>query len=501
MSLPLTRVTLYVSLTMRALLGQSRFREAIKVKQAEVAGVSSVRVPRLNLDSVLTIRPSMSITARDEDYEDLLAAAGPYSPVGLRGAVTSRDMRRQWLVSTEEFSRDSILEPYARLLRDNTPFKLLNKKEMQEEENVVRSESQRIRQLLHGVNVSLLKGSATFSDPGAQERHNMLEDIRQDMKIQHSKLKTIVKSSAHMAGDERFISTQHRYDFVKANQNGTAQTRTAFKGAKAIRNSMVWRDRVDSVLYNNTKNQFELAQQVQNDLVRRELSQAAAGRDKEAAQTTCACKRWLAAIIIARLNMNIRPILIASHTLSQHSARVIQRVWKQFREQAYARRAFGIALIKKWWRVHEDIIRINMYNRAANKIKTFILDTKDVIPVMPAIYKYKRCVVALQRQMRSAIERNSVTRKKLLTQYDKVEKSLLVLLVREKVASIRLLHVAQVTLHTYFMLHTFVLHIYVYIYSHKALHVYFILHIYVVAHLHIYTPTHSSCTMLRLHTY
>ena len=269
-----------------------QFREAIKMKQAEVAEagmcaehkakpkkgqrLAPVQVPSLKLDTVFAMGTFESNFTRNvqrgyENYDSILNSRhGPFSPTALRGAVTDREMRHRWLESTERFSRYRILHPFATARRVATPAKQLRKQEIEAEEKMVRTEARRINSLLHGVNVSLMKGTATFKDAGAQQRHNVLEDLQQEMKTQHEKLRGIVMSSAKIDGDTRFDKVPHRYDFLKANAHGTAQTRTHFRGARSVRNSIEWTEKADSALCNNARKRFDLAERVRNDLTRRE---------------------------------------------------------------------------------------------------------------------------------------------------------------------------------------------------------------------------------------
>jgi len=433
---------------------RDQLREALKIKQAEVgeAGMAAehrpkaktgqlppVRVPRLNLEAAMAVQPRESRTARWEPYEDVLASpAGPFSPAAVYGAVTDRDSRRLWLAGTKKFSRDSILEPYAIPPRDKTSFKMLGRKEIAAEEQVVRGESRRISELLHRCNVSIMKGSGTFRDPGAQERHNMLEYIQEDIKEQADKLRSIVKSSAKIDGDERFTRVPHRFDFVKANHEGTAQTRTDFCGAKHIRNSVEWSERVDAALFKNAKKQFEVAEQVEDDLIRRDLRQQAAAMGEEAAQIKVAQQRWLAGMILAHLNFFFfRPKFIFSYVYRDHKMRMIQRCWRRHRAKTNARRLESMRIIKRWYAKNRQTILDAVKARAVRKIKTFILETKDVVQVMPAIYRYKRAVVLLQRQIRASVHRMLETRRRLLKQYEKSEKQILVALVRERADFVR----------------------------------------------------------------
>jgi len=440
---------------------RDQFREAMKLKQAEVGragmsaqhkprtldrthGLAATRVPRLNLEAATTMSShalGKSRTSRGarEHYTDLLTSpGGPFSAAGLRGAVTDRDMRRQWLASTAEFSRDSMLEPYATRTRPRTPFTLLSRKQIKEEEAAVRSESRRISQVLHRVNVSLMKGSGTMADPGAQERHNMLEDVQQEMRENCGKLLSIVKSSAELAGDERFKSTPHRYDFVRANHQGTAQTRAKARGAQYIRNSVVWTDKANSVLHNNTKKRFEVAEKVEDDLIRRDLRLQAATLNEEQARAESAKKMWLTATVLALLNFRyFRPKIMSVNILRHRSARVMQRGIRQFLNVFRARKATSMAVIKRWFRKNEEVIRFAARNRAANKIKLFIEETRNTVAVLPTIRRYKRAVVILQGLFRETHARQIATRKKLLLHYDKVERPLLVALVRDKIAAVR----------------------------------------------------------------
>ena len=428
---------------------REQFREALQVKQAEVAeaGMSAehrpkpkaghlpqVRVPRLDLESALAGVAGGSKTSRGEHYGHVMASpAGPFSPAAVHGAATDRKQRRLWLERTNEFSRDSILEPFAIPVRDKTPFKLLRKKEIAAEEEVVRGESRRISQLLHRCNVSIMKGSGTSRDPGAKERHNMLEDICEDMKQQAGKLQNIVKSSAMIDGDERFSRVPHRYDFVRANLHGTAQTRTEFRGAKLIRNSVEWTERVDSVLLKNAKKHFEVAERVEDDLLRRDTRLHAARMGEEEAQMQSAQRRWLVGMILARLNFSFfRPRFVFEHVYRDHKMRIIQRCWRRYRAKIDAQRERSVRTIRNWYARNRDTIQNAMKARAVKKIKTFILETKDVNHVMPAIYRYKHAVVCLQRQLRATCHRMAETRRKLLKQYEKTEKHILVALVRER---------------------------------------------------------------------
>ena len=54
-----------------------------------------------------------------------------------------------------------------------------------------------------------------------------------------------------------------------------------------------------------------------------------------------------------------------------------------------------------------------------------------------AIYRYKRSVVLLQRQIRASVHRILETRRRLLKQYEKSEKHILVTLVRERADFVR----------------------------------------------------------------
>jgi hypothetical protein len=274
---------------------RGQLKEAMKTKQAEVSNaersveqkpkLAKVKVPRLNLETAMKTQASKSLTTRSlrEDYDEgSISPSGPFSARVLREALTDRGKRQQWLASTKEFSKDSILEPYAVTERQATAFKLLAKQEMVIEEQVVRGEAQRISDILHRVNVSLMKGTATSADPGARERHNTMEDIQQELKEQTDKLRNIIKSSATIDGDERFLkSTPHRYKFTKANQEGTAHTRLVFRGPQYTRNAVIWTDKSDSALYNKAKLSFKLAEQVEDGLIRRAL-RAQAGIHPEA---------------------------------------------------------------------------------------------------------------------------------------------------------------------------------------------------------------------------
>ena len=93
-------------------------------------------------------------------------------------------------------------------------------------------------------------------------------------------------------------------------------------------------------------------------------------------------------------------------------------------------------LIAKWWQDHKEPIRAAMYSREVEKIKTFYEETKNQEAVMPKIRRFKRAVLYLQREMRGVLHRCEKTRKRLLAQYDKVEKKTLVELVRERIKSI-----------------------------------------------------------------
>jgi hypothetical protein len=437
---------------------RNQCREAMKLKQAEVGqagmsvhhrpertiGLAAVRVPRLSLEAATTMsspRKGKSRTSRvaREHYEDVLASPrGPYSVAGLRGAMTDREMRRRWLASTEEFNRESILEPYSTPPRDRTPFVMLSRKQIKAEEELVRSEASRISQVLHRVNVSLMKGSATMADPGAQERHNMLEDIQQDMREHAGKLFSIVKSSAEIAGDERFKSTPHRYDFIKANHEGTAQTRTQVRGARSIRNAVVWVDKANSALYSNMKKTFEVAEKVEDDLIRRDLRLQAARLGEEHASVESAQKLWLTATVLALLNFRyFRPKMKSVHMRRECCAKAIQKCIRKYLKKIRARKARSSAVISRWYVKNRETIRVAAKNRAASKIKLFIMETKDTVAVMPAIRRYKKAVVTLQQKFRETGLRQIATRKKLLQHYDKVEKLLLMALLRDKMGAAR----------------------------------------------------------------
>ena len=437
---------------------RNQCREAMKLKQAEVGqagmsaqhrpdrtiGLAPVRVPRLSLEAATTMSSprlgkSRTPRAAREHYEDILASPrGPYSVAGLRGAMTDREMRRQWLASTEEFSRECILEPYATPPRDRTPFVMLSRKQIKAEEELVRSEASRISQVLHRVNVSLMKGSATMADPGAQERHNMLEDIQQDMREHAGKLFSIVKSSAEIAGDERFKSTPHRYDFIKANHEGTAQTRTQVRGARSIRNSVVWVDKANSALYSNMKKTFEVAEKVEDDLIRRDLRLQAARLGEEHASVESAQKLWLTATVLALLNFRyFRPKMKSVHMRRECCAKAIQKCIRKYLKKIRARKARSSAVISRWYAKNRETIRVAAKSRAASKIKLFIMETKDTVAVMPAIRRYKKAVVTLQQKFRETGLRQIATRKKLLQHYDKVERLLLMALLRDKMVAAR----------------------------------------------------------------
>ena len=94
-------------------------------------------------------------------------------------------------------------------------------------------------------------------------------------------------------------------------------------------------------------------------------------------------------------------------------------------------------IIRKWYDKNRQTILDAVKCRALRKIKKFILETKDVVQVMPAIYRYKRSVVLLQRQIRASVHRILETRRRLLKQYEKSEKHILVTLVRERADFVR----------------------------------------------------------------
>jgi hypothetical protein len=53
---------------------------------------------------------------------------------------------------------------------------------------------------------------------------------------------------------------------------------------------------------------------------------------EEMARRQQAQKFWLAGVLLARVNLHfLRPILLCTHVLRHHMARVLQRHWKMFR--------------------------------------------------------------------------------------------------------------------------------------------------------------------------
>ena len=467
---PLSRAELWgsygslVHAEQAALLQESRgvLGEVIKDKNAEVqqAGahkaapkkgttLAPVRPPVLNLDAALTMTrgkskaKAKSMTARTlrrhgQGYDELLNSPdGPFSPAALRGAVTDREMRHRWLASTEHFSRASRLQPFAKSAREATPVTILKREEIPEQEEKVRAESQRISDLLHGVNVNLMKATATSKDPGSQNRRNMLDDIRQGMRRQRSKLKGIILSQARLDGCQTVEKPPDRYNFLKANAHDTAQLQMRSRGARIIRNSVQWTDKADSALYAKAEKLFATAETVRNDVIRRELRAEERAKGEEQKGIELAQQKWLASIILARLNLQLfRPILISTHIRREHAAKAVQRWWMHARMKSLVKKTRAKRLIAKWWQDHKEPIRAAMYSREVEKIKTFYEETKNQEAVMPKIRRFKRAVLRLQREMRGVLHRCEKTRKRLLAQYDKVEKKTLVELVRERIKSI-----------------------------------------------------------------
>jgi len=412
-----------------------RRNQFFKVLKSPVSNLAKLALPKLDLQSIEPQRSRAQTTRvdweRSEDsYQDSLWSEGAFSDRSLRSVVTDREARRRWLYDTRELSKEHSLESFAVHPKPRVPPKLLVGPQIDKATSEMRGEAKRISKTLHAVNVSLMKKPGSFltaSDVPMPNRTQQLQNLREDLQ----EMTKSVQSIAFSLGAP--TPRPPRFDYIKANMATLENNRHHVIGARRIRQSIEFQDKIESAIVKNTQKQIEKCDDIAVKLRRRERRQHKNQMADLAYALERAQQTWIAASFLVRFTTVCSASLADFREYRMRMVMYIQRFWRLYWQRMGRKKVAALAKITRWVRKHIGSFRVKRKERAIHKVKTYITEMKEVILVLPAIRKFKQRVLVIQRSVRQHIERSRLIRKRLQTHFEKMEKQIIFNLVREKV--------------------------------------------------------------------
>eukprot|EP00961_Rhodomonas_salina_P305525 3941967-Rhodomonas_salina.1 len=161
----------------------------------------------------------------------------------------------------------------------------------------MRGEAKRISKTLHAVNVSLMKKPGSFltaSDVPMPNRTQQLQNLREDLQ----EMTKSVQSIAFSLGAP--TPRPPRFDYIKANMATLENNRHHVIGARRIRQSIEFQDKIESAIVKNTQKQIEKCDDIAVKLRRRERRQHKNQMADLAYALERAQQTWIAASFLVR---------------------------------------------------------------------------------------------------------------------------------------------------------------------------------------------------------
>ena len=385
------------------------------------------QLPRLQLGALRQrskdslVRPeTSSLTSRDvQDH--------PWG-VPVDGFLTDRQLRREWLQATEPLTKMNLLSPYA-VKQPVTPRRCtLSSPELAEEENTVRVESKRISSALRQLNVAVRTGGRGIGS-SRSSRLDSFRDLSHDINAVAERVSTIVESMGTVS------ARSHRFDFISANKSQAVLGLEEFRRAKALRQSVESVDKMESAWTRNLQLQTERSLQVVSAISRRDETRQSS-RNKSQLGLQDLTKSWIAHVLAAKF-VQLLMVRLRSHASTKvRSAVKIQRAWRLYTSVERIQVMRSMAVIGMWMRTVIKQYRRRRLHIAADKIRTFLLESQSYICIchaVPSFLKFKMKVRDLQKIIREFLDNLYVLRVKFLAHFEKTEDIILRGLLREQV--------------------------------------------------------------------
>jgi hypothetical protein len=225
-----------------------------------------------------------------------------------------------------------------------------------------------------------------------------------------------------------------RYDFVRANKHLVDFLDPHVRRARVVRQSILTLDQQEHTLLQSHTSQLQQCDEIAASLALRNKKMQEHMREKDPAimRQQAFVGLWLQACCLARATTTLMHHITSQRRLRVRMARVIQRVWRKYWSRVRQRKQRVMMRLSMVMPKIAERARIRLRNRMADVLRTFLRDIKDKFSIKAAVRNFRRRVIVLQRAISEYLKHLKAARARYVAHFERVEKTLLVKLSRDK---------------------------------------------------------------------
>jgi len=374
-------------------------------------------------------------TAGDGSQTERLFRANPAH--GIHRILNDRAARQRWLVETERLlGKEGSLAPFElppppKYVPTQAP---LSPGEVDEEVDNIRSESNRIKKALHIVNCSMRKGSR-FSHLTGQERANEMCSMQDDIR----RLKNTTSRVVDSIGTDKEELHPPRYDFVKANRSMLHQSDPRVKVARGIRQSVLKMESMERIVLSVGAVEMERCNHIGSALLERnkKVQQRLRDQDPRYLRNLQTQQEWLNGVYAAKAAAAMWDSVWRWRMKLKYCAIFIQKRWRGHKVRTSIANQHVILALKIRMPKLAEEARARIRGRSIDMVKPFLFELSKNLKVRKAITDFRKKTVYLQRLIKDHLHRTRTLRAKLVTQFERVERAMLIRMIREKISAVQ----------------------------------------------------------------